>query len=126
MVLFEVYDYSCVNQGNVTATGSYAGGFIGQASKIKLSGGRSQANVTAGKKYSGGYIGYAADLTAQLIDQPTIAGTVSGNEAIGGLTGYAVKASVSDVKLGYIVGEAAATTKYTGGLIGLQNPRFRL
>lgn len=113
------FNSNCVNQGNVTATGSYAGGFIGQASKIKLSGGRSQANVTAGKKYSGGYIGYAADLTAQLIDQPTIAGTVSGNEAIGGLTGYAVKASVSDIKLGYIVGEAAATTKYTGGLIGL-------
>lgn len=113
------FNSSCVNQGNVEVTGDYAGGFVGQANKVRLSGGRSQANVTAGGKYSGGYVGYAGDLTAEGIDLPTITGTVIGNESIGGLAGSAGKASVSNVKLGYIVGQAASTTKYTGGLIGL-------
>ena len=113
------FNSSCVNQGNVEATSDYAGGFVGHANKAKLSGGRSQANVTAGNKYSGGYIGYAGDLTAEGIDLPTITGTVTGREAIGGLAGSTTKASVSNIKLGYIVGEAASTAKYTGGLIGL-------
>lgn len=119
------FNSGCVNQGNVTSAGDYAGGFVGHAYEVKLSGGRSQANVTAGKKYSGGYVGYTNDLTAKEIDFPTITGTVTGSEAIGGLAGRAVKASVSDVKLGYIVGKEASAAKYTGGLIGsLDNGTF--
>ena len=103
--------------GNVTGTGNYVGGIIGEISdtgaSITLDNIRVIGDVSGGSDV-GGLIG--ENFYSTTIDNSFFRGTVTGtSNQVGGLVGYAY--DTTNVDNSFVVGDIEGTS-YSGGLIG--------
>ncbi|GAB2607827.1 hypothetical protein GCM10026987_02010 [Belliella aquatica] len=106
--------------GNVTGTGDYIGGLIGESENVALYLAFATGNVV-GEEEIGGLIG---DMYKTTIDSVYATGNVSGEDEIGGLVGYAggVLGTSGErevlISRAYATGNVTGTDGEIGGLVG--------
>jgi len=104
-----------VINGSVNASGGYAGGMIGRASRTEINNSLSTVKVVGGEDYVGGLVGYLYESCK--VDSSFATGSVTATYSndVGGLVGAIVaESNISHVyATGYVVG-----ADYVGGLIG--------
>ncbi len=120
--LYAYFEISVVtNYADVTATGDYAGGFVGHATRLStVATSENKADIT-GTNYVGGFVGYAPDLNIRATGSVN-ENKISGKGYLGGFAGYcgvvedAVNGGVIESLGG--VAEQGAFRAYLGGIAG--------
>lgn len=113
---------NCVVTG-VTVSGKiYAGGYVGSASNLTISGTnadthKSSATVTASENYAGGIVGHIH--TSTTINKVGFDGTATSNgQWGGGIAGYADSITISNCNVSGSVYAKSTTNSFSGGIAG--------
>ena len=111
------FSYSSITNsyatGKVSGTGNYVGGLVGNFSYSSITNSYATGNVT-GTSTVGGLVGYSSSS----ITNSYATGKVSGNEFVGGLVGQVYKTSgTATISSSYSLGDVSGTAK-SGSLIG--------
>jgi len=105
--------------GNVTGTGNYVGGLVGQSSNnCYYFNSYATGNVTGTGNYVGGLIG-GNGMGEFFISKCYSTGNVMGGTGVGGLIGQSVSLTTSNISNSYATGNVTGTGNDVGGLLGM-------
>ena len=108
-----------VNNGEVTASGDWAGGIVGYSERLsEITVSENNANITGGN-YVGGYVGKAAGVSINIAENHNV---ITGKGYVGGIAGMAgkIENAVNDgvIESKAIIVEDGASRSYVGGIAG--------